>query len=121
MAIDSVAILADALRHSRLLTPPQLDELIQTLQAQFPQPRSLAGEMLRRGWLTAYQINQLFQGRGSDLLLGSYVLLEKIGEGGMGQVFKARHQKMNRLVAVKLIRKDRLQSAEAIQRFHREI
>ena len=63
---------------------------------------------LEQGWLTPYHVNQLFQGRGRELLLGPYVLLERLGEGGMGSVFKARHQKLDRVVALKVIRKDRL-------------
>ena len=90
-------------------------------EASFPAPRALAGELIRRGWLTPYQVNQLLQGRGRDLLLGSYVLLERLGEGGMGQVFKARNWKLGRVVALKLIRKERLDNPDAVRRFQREI
>jgi serine/threonine protein kinase len=71
--------------------------------------------------LTPYQINQLFQGKGHELVLGQYLILERLGEGGMGQVFKARQQRMNRPVALKVIRKDRLGSPETIRRFQREV
>ena len=37
---------------------------------------------------------------------GDYVVLGKIGAGGMGQVFKARHKRMNRLVAIKVLSKE---------------
>ncbi len=53
--------------------------------------------------------------------LGQYQLLEKLGEGGMGQVFKARHQLMDRIVALKVINKKHLDNPEAVLRFHREI
>jgi len=43
-----------------------------------------AEELRRRGWLTAFQFDRLRSGRGAELLLGSYVLVEKLGEGGMG-------------------------------------
>src|SRR5207249_3272466 len=64
---------------------------------------------------------QLLQDKGQDLVLGSYVLLERLGEGGMGQVFKARNWKLGRVVALKLIRKERLTNPDAIRRFEREV
>ena len=54
-------------------------------------------------------------------MLGPYVLLERLGEGGMGAVFKARHRNLGRVVALKVIRKDRLAQPEAVKRFQREI
>jgi serine/threonine protein kinase len=110
----------EALSQSRLLGPAQQDEL-SVLQGRFSEPRGLARELLQRNWVTPYQVNQLFRGRSQDLVLGDYLLLERLGEGGFGQVFKARHQLMNRVVAVKLIRRDRLGNVEAVRRFQREI
>jgi serine/threonine-protein kinase len=121
MPFDSVAGLADVLRQTRLLQPAQLEELTRDLLDSFPEPQALARELVRRGWLTPYQVNALFQGRGPELLLGSYVLLEKLGEGGMGQVYKARNWKLGRVVAVKVIRKERLASPHVVRRFRREI
>jgi serine/threonine-protein kinase len=120
MPIESVPSLITALRESRSLRPAQLEETA-ALQGQFQSPRLLAKELLQRGWLTAYQINQIFQGRGKELIVGPYVLLERIGEGGMGQVFKAWHRHLDRTVALKVIRKDRLDSQETVRRFQREI
>jgi len=57
---------------------------------------------------------------GPGMILGQYVLLEAIGAGGMGRVFKARHQVMNRLAAVKLLAPERFCSNEARARFRRE-
>src|SRR5579885_746744 len=121
MPVDSVAALVRALRDSRILEPSQLDTLTRQLAPRATDPRALARELMERGWVTPYQVNQLFQGRGQELVLGPYVLLERLGEGGMGQVFKARHRLLDRVSALKVIRKDRLQSADAIRRFHREI
>jgi serine/threonine-protein kinase len=113
--------LVDALRKSQLLEPNQLDELRLALQPRYPDARALAGELIRRNWLTPYQINQLFQEHGQTLSLGQYVLLERLGEGGMGQVFKARHRSLGRIVALKIVRKERLVKPEVVRRFHREV
>src|SRR5262249_6137446 len=77
--------------------------------------------LVNQGKLTTFQVNQLFTGRGAELVLGSYVLLELLGEGGMGAVYKARHWKLGHVVALKLIRKERLTNDAAVRRFKREI
>jgi WD40 repeat protein/serine/threonine protein kinase len=120
MAIDTVAALSDALTKNRLLDATQFTQMARW-QARFLDPRALARELLGRGWLTPYQINQLFQGNGRDLVLGSYILLERLGEGGMGQVFKAKHQKLGRIVALKVVRKEKLADPELVGRFRREM
>jgi WD40 repeat protein len=111
----------DQLRASQLLEPSQLHEIGSYPEAQEADPRKLARRLLDRGLLTRYQINQVAQGRGADLVIGSYIVLDPIGEGGMGQVYKARHQHMNRVVALKVIRKERLSNPEAVRRFYKEV
>src|ERR1043165_3424541 len=52
---------------------------------------------------------------------GEYTVLEKIGAGGMGQVFKAVHRRMERTVALKLLPKVALAPAEVLERFQQEV
>jgi len=118
MPVDTTVSLLTVLRRQQLLEPAQLDELTH-LAPRFPDPRALARELLTRGWLTPFQLNQLFQGR--NLVMGGYVLLERLGEGGMGKVFKARHQKLNRIVALKVIKSEHTANDSAARRFAREI
>jgi len=119
MAPAAAVTLVATLDRLQLLEAAQLDEVRRDLQPRFRDPRALGQELLRRGWLTSYQANALLQGR--ELLLGPYLLLDKLGEGATGVVFKARHQAMRRIVAVKVIRKELVTDAEVVARFYREI
>ena len=81
----------------------------------------LARELVRQKKLTKFQVEEVSKGKGKSLILGNYVLIEKIGAGGMGQVFKARHQRMGRFVAVKLLPEAMTRDKSAIARFEREV
>jgi serine/threonine protein kinase len=120
MPASSAASFFDRLRENGLLPPGQLAEAARLPEVNDPDPRALARVLLRKGWLTPFQINQVAQGRGRDLIVGPYVLLDKLGEGGMGQVYRARHRHMGRVVALKVIRKEKLARPEAVRRFYRE-
>ena len=82
---------------------------------------SLAKDMIKSGHLTKYQAEQILGGKGKNLCMGQYVLLEKLGAGGMGQVYKAYHPGMERLVAIKVILAKGNTDAETVKRFEREI
>lgn len=52
---------------------------------------------------------------------GDYELLEELGSGGMGVVYRARQKRLDRIVALKIIRPDRLEQTATLLRFQREI
>ncbi|MBL8797795.1 MAG: protein kinase, partial [Planctomycetia bacterium] len=113
--------LIETLRQTAILTADQLDAVTAALPARNLAPEALVAELRNRGWLTVFQTQELLEGRGPDLVLGPYVLLERLGAGGVGQVFKARDRDRERLVALKVIRPELLQDAEVLRRFYREI
>src|SRR5437879_1725510 len=105
-SVPSPRELVAFLKQYGFLTPSQLQQLAG--DAKFADSRALAHILVQRNWLSPYQVEQIFQGRGNDLVLGPYRLLEQLGEGGMGQVFKAHHANMDRVVALKIIPRDRV-------------
>ncbi|GIW80574.1 MAG: hypothetical protein KatS3mg105_2381 [Gemmatales bacterium] len=120
MAITTVEEFVEAIKKSRLFNQKQLDE-VKSVQSHFKDPKEFARYLIKKGRLTPFQANAIFHGKGEELVLGQYHLLERLGEGGMGQVFKARHQRLDRIVALKVIRPERLSHPAAVSRFHREI
>lgn len=81
--------------------------------------RRLADQLIELGKLNRYQADQLLAGR-TKLDLGSYVIIDFVGQGGMGQVFKARHRFLQREVAIKVLPKSKSTPA-AIAGFMQEI
>ncbi len=79
----------------------------------------LAAKLVEQGALTIYQADQIKAGR-TKLRLGPYIITDWIGQGGMGQVFKAEHEMMGRECAVKVLPLNK-STPEAISHFRREI
>jgi serine/threonine-protein kinase len=110
----------DSLRQSPLLDAAQKEEAAR-LEKALRKPRDVVQELVRRGWLTFFQGTQILRGKGKELVLGQYQLLDKIGEGGMGKIYKARQRNLDRIVALKVIRPECLAKPKVLSRFQREI
>lgn len=83
-------------------------------------PSVIAATLVSRQVLTVFQASAILSGQDSDLFLGNYVLLEEIGRGGMGVVYKARHRHMKRTCAVKILSQTLIANRTALERFQRE-
>jgi Leucine-rich repeat (LRR) protein/tRNA A-37 threonylcarbamoyl transferase component Bud32 len=111
------------LSQSGLLTASEVSQL-RVKAEQDPSTGTVAGLinlLVHEHKLTPFQAELLARGRPTQLVLGNYVILEKLGQGGMGTVYKARHRRMNRVVALKVLPPALSQMPEAIARFQREV
>ncbi|MFO0807490.1 MAG: protein kinase [Gemmataceae bacterium] len=83
-------------------------------------PSKLSSLMVRDGILTQFQSEQLIQGKWKRFSIGKYKVLEKLGSGGMGQVFLCEHTLMRRRVAVKVLPTAKADDPASLERFYRE-
>ena len=110
-----------ALKRSDLFSAEELAE-IEAEVARSPgcTDVQIATYLFEQGKLTRWQAERLLSGE-VTFYLRNYKLLDVIGKGGMGDVFKAEHTKMGRIVAVKVLSRAKLNNATAIARFRREV
>lgn len=131
---DSDARLGDLAVRRGLLRRPDLDRCL-LLQAEDPswRGRSVGAILVGMGWLKSDELDWLLrqQGReellesvapepggGQERRLGRFTLVQKIGEGGMGEVWRAWDTDLERWVALKLLKA--VDNPEALERFRRE-
>lgn len=101
-------------------------EDISSVESQIPSTKmkndasSLARELVRLNMLTQFQANALYNENPEPLILGNYLIQDKIGSGGMGIVYKARHRRMKRIVAIKALSPAAMTSPNVVKRFLRE-
>jgi serine/threonine protein kinase len=84
--------------------------------------KQLAQELVRSKALTKYQAAAIYQGKSKGLFVGPYIVLDKLGKGGMGTVFKVRHRDHRDAVfALKVLRLSFSRKNKAVvERFRKE-
>jgi serine/threonine protein kinase len=120
--------LCNAALASGLLSQQQIDDAVAGLAARnagsavaaAPITDEILGQRLvDLGYLNRWQVEQLKEGR-TKFNLGPYRIVNAIGQGGMGHVFKAEHKLLGRIEAIKVLPKAR-STPEAVAAFQREI
>ncbi|HXG09090.1 MAG TPA: serine/threonine-protein kinase [Gemmataceae bacterium] len=93
------------LRRSNLIDRGQLDQVIGEFLSSHPgvEPPALAEYLVSKGILTPFQAERLLQGKTQGFVLGPYTLMDALGTGSMGTVYKARSKNDNRWYAVKVL------------------
>jgi serine/threonine protein kinase len=117
MPVASLPDFQRLIEKSNLLAPEQLMELRTWPEEE---PKTIVARMVKAGWLTDWQAQQLLAGK-SQFFMGRYKLLDLIGQGGMGAVFKAMLPTVGRIVALKVMNKQQLKRPQSLTRFLREI
>jgi len=117
-SVDRKTFLAN-LRQSQLLAETHLLGVLRELP-ETAHGQDIARALMKRELLTRFQAERLLAGRNTGFVLGQYRILDQLGRGGMGRVFKAEHRAMQRLVALKVLAPRMLQSERACTLFLRE-
>lgn len=120
MTIRSLSSLfLESLSKSHLLSEAELAECRLRMVEGRRGAVGCATELVERGLLTDWQALQLLSGR-ANFFLGPYLLLERVGKGGVATVYKARHRSMGHTVALKVFSQHLLRHQVAASRFRRE-
>lgn len=106
----------------RVNVDSEILELVDAMLAGRPENRPSAGEVTKvlegraqrvtRGWIVSGSATRT---------IGPYQVMDPLGEGGMGQVFRARHSNLDRLVALKVLPVEREPDARLLDQFSREM
>ena len=112
---------SDILRKIREIVAPGEFEVAQTLSGQPSDGTAIVESLVKSGALTGFQAEGISRGAFAALRIGNYDILDRLGAGGMGTVFKARHRRMRRVVALKVLARNLCDDPLFVQRFHREV
>jgi eukaryotic-like serine/threonine-protein kinase len=111
------------IRRSGILSDRQFEEISGKVSGgEYPaETPALAERLVGEGILTVFQANRLLLNKAHGLIVGPYVVLDRLGSGNRGRVFKAQHRLMGRLAALKVIAPQIAKRASSIARFYREM
>ncbi len=113
----------DLTRKSGLVDTGRLNFYLERLEQLEPIPedsKELANILVRDAVLSRFQADQLLSGKWRGFYVGRYRVIERIGIGGMGQVYLAEHRTMKRRFAIKVLPRAKAADPASLERFERE-
>ncbi|HYF50846.1 MAG TPA: serine/threonine-protein kinase [Planctomycetota bacterium] len=105
------------------ITEGQLEEAmkVQATAAKAGLRKRLGEILIKKGYLTPEQFQEVLKSQTvKSKRIGAYELISKLGEGGMGSVFKARQVFMDRVIALKILSPKMAKNKDFRERFVRE-
>jgi serine/threonine protein kinase len=120
---DLPADILPILRQSGILSERQFEDVRErVLRGDYPYgSRELAQRLIREKLLTEYQARRILSNKPQGMVVGRYVIMDRLGSGAMGRVYKAHHQLMDRVVALKIIAPEIVSNSRVVARFQREM
>src|SRR4051812_43504274 len=106
-APNSAAEFLTVLAKSQLVAADRVEACLRDQRTQPTTAREAADRMIDAGLVTRFQAEQLLKGKYRGFSIGKYRVLDKLGAGGMGQVFLCEHPHLRRRAAVKVLPNDR--------------
>jgi serine/threonine protein kinase len=106
---------------SRLFSKEEIAAMVGPLRPSTLDGEAIAERLVAAGKLTPFQAEAVRQRRFEELVIGNYHVLDRLGAGAMGTVYKACHKRMKRVVAIKVLPKSVGQSEKLVKRFQREV
>jgi serine/threonine protein kinase len=121
---NTIPELLDRVRRSGVIPPDRLEGFLvglQTSKLAPATPADMLDRLVNAGLITRFHADKFAIGKYKGFLLGSYLILDQLGSGGMGHVFLAEHVNMRRLVALKVLPPQLFENdVVARERFFRE-
>jgi serine/threonine-protein kinase len=107
-------------KSSGLVEESKLQAVLQRMPVS-DRARTVARYLVEKNLLTKFQAERLLMGKTDGFFMGQYRILDRLGKGGMGRVFKAEHMTMGRVVALKMLNSNLLKTEKARVLFEREV
>ncbi|SIO63144.1 serine/threonine protein kinase [Singulisphaera sp. GP187] len=115
--------LLPVIQSAGVLTDRQFQDVkAKVLSGEYPnESRALAARLVHDNVLTAYQTKRFLSNKSHGMVVGRYAILDRLGSGSMGRVYKAHHLMMDRVVALKIIAPEIATNERVVARFYREM